>query len=211
MAKTTPFDNYLFEYEKWFDDNNFTFLSEAEAIRRIIPQKGKGVEIGVGSGIFALSLGIKEGCDPSVPMRLKAQNRGINAIEGVAENLPYKDSSFDYALMVTTICFVDDAHKTMQEINRILKPGGEVIMGFVDKNSPVGKLYLLHKEKSLFYKDAEFFSTEDINKLLIRNGFEIIQTYQTVFGKLNDINEIQQPEKGTGKGNFVVIKAKKYE
>jgi SAM-dependent methyltransferase len=152
-------------------------------------------EIGVGSGIFASAFGIKEGCDPSAPMRLKAQNRGINAIEGIAENLPYKNNSYDYALMVTTICFVDDAQKTLQKINRILKLGGEVIVGFVNKNSPVGKLYLLNKEKSLFYKDAEFFSTEDINKLLIRNGFEIIQTCQTVFGELNDIKEIQQPEK----------------
>jgi len=211
MARTTPFDNYLFEYEKWFDDNYFTFLSEAEAIRSILPPKGKGVEIGVGSGIFASALGIKEGCDPSAAMRLKAQERGIKVIEGIAENLPYKDSSYDYALMVTTICFVDDAQKTLQEINRILKPGGEVIIGFVDKNSPVGKLYLLHKEKSLFYKEAEFFSTEDINKLLIRNGFLIIQTCQTVFGGLNDIKDIQHPEKGSGKGSFVVIKAKKHE
>jgi ubiquinone/menaquinone biosynthesis C-methylase UbiE len=211
MAKTAPFENYLFEYEKWFDDNIFTFLSEAEAIRSILPQKGKVVEIGVGSGIFASALGIKEGCDPSASMRLKAQKRGINAIEGIAENLPYKDSSFDYALMVTTICFVDDAQKTFQEINRILKPGGEVIVGFVDKNSPVGKLYFLNKEKSLFYKEAEFFSTGDINKLLISNGFVIIETWQTVFGELNDIKDIQQPEKESGKGSFVMLKAKKTE
>jgi ubiquinone/menaquinone biosynthesis C-methylase UbiE len=209
MAKTTPFDNYLFEYEKWFDDNYFTFLSETAAIRSILPQKGKGVEIGVGSGIFALALGIKEGCDPSAIMRLKAQNRGINVIDGIAENLPYQDCTYDYALMVTTICFVDDAKKALQEIYRILKPEGEVIMGFVDKNSPVGKLYLLNKDKSLFYKDAEFFSTEDIYKLLINNGFVIIQTCQTIFGGLNDIKDIQQPEEGSGKGSFVVIKAKK--
>jgi SAM-dependent methyltransferase len=211
MAKTAPFDNHLVEYEKWFVDNIFTFLSEIEAIRSILPQKGKGIEIGVGSGIFASALGIKEGCDPSASMRIQAQKRGINVIDGIAENLPYKNSSFDYALMVTTICFVDDAQKTLQEINRILKPEGEVIVGFVDKNSPVGKLYLLNRGKSLFYKEAEFFSTEDINELLMSNGFVIIQSCQTVFGGLNDIKNIQQPEKGSGKGSFVVIKAKKHE
>lgn len=142
-------------------------------------------------------------------MRTKAIERGINVIEGIAENLPYEDESIDFTVMVTTICFVDDARKTFQEIKRILKPGGEVIVAFVDKNSPVGKLYLRGKENSLFYKDANFFSTEDIYKLLWDSDFTNEQTCQTIFGALDDIKEIQQPENGFGKGSFVIIKAKR--
>lgn len=209
MAKTTPFDNYLAEYEQWFDDYYFAFLSELKAIRSVLPAKGKGVEIGVGSSLFASAFGITEGCDPSEPMREKAIERGINAIKGVAENLPYGNESFDYALMVTTICFVDDPQQSIREIYRILKPHGEIIIGFVDKNSPVGKVYLKNKEQSTFYKDASFFSTVDIYKFLQFNGFTIRQTYQTVFGALTGINEIQRPEKGFSKGSFVVIKAQK--
>ena len=209
MPKTAPFDNNFPEYEQWFDDHHFAFLSEIEAIRKVLPSKGRGVEIGVGSGLFASALGIKEGCDPSANMRAKAIERGINAIEGIAENLPYEDESIDFTVMVTTICFVDDARKTFQEIKRILKPGGEVIVAFVDKNSPVGKLYLRGKEKSLFYKDANFFSTEDIYKLLWDSDFTNEQTCQTIFGALDDIKEIQQPENGSGKGSFVIIKAKR--
>jgi ubiquinone/menaquinone biosynthesis C-methylase UbiE len=114
MAKTKPFDDYISEYEQWFDDHYFAFLSEIEAIRSVLPSKGKGVEIGVGSGLFASALGIPEGCDPSATMRAKAIERGINAIEGIAENLPYNNESIDFSLMVTTICFVDDAHKAFQ-------------------------------------------------------------------------------------------------
>ncbi len=207
MAKTAPFDNHLAEYEQWFDNNYFAFRSELEAIRTMMPSKGRGVEIGVGSGLFASELGIEEGCDPSAAMLVKAGERGINAVEGIAENLPYKDKSIDFILMVTTICFVDDAQKTFKEIKRVLKPGGQVIIGYVDKNSTVGKIYLKHKEESLFYKDAIFFSTEDIYKLLWNNDFKIGQTCQTIFGSLEDLNEIQQPEPGSGKGSFVVIKA----
>jgi SAM-dependent methyltransferase len=209
MAKTIPFDNYLKEYEQWFDENNFVFLSELEAIRIALPSKGSGVEIGVGSGIFASPLGINEGCDPSDNMRAKAIERGINAIRGIAENLPYKNESFDYALMVTTICFVDDPNQALDEIYRILRPHGELIMAFVDKDSPLGKEYLKHKEKSLFYKDASFYSTEEIYHFLRSSGFSILQTCQTIFNPLGEINEIQQPEDGYNKGSFVVIKAKK--
>ena len=31
--------------------------------------------------------------------------------KGVCENLPYEDAQFDLALMVTTICFIDDVEK----------------------------------------------------------------------------------------------------
>ena len=159
MAKTEPFDNHLKEYEEWFDGNRFVYLSELEAIKKVIPTSGRGVEVGIGSGLFAAPLGIKEGCDPSDEMRSKAEKRELVTTKCVAENLPYESSSIDYVLMVTTICFVDDTNRTFEEIFRVLKPGGSVVVAFVDKDSPVGKLYLKNKEKSLFYKEATFFST----------------------------------------------------
>jgi ubiquinone/menaquinone biosynthesis C-methylase UbiE len=209
MAKTAPFDNYLSEYEQWFVDHHYVFLSEIEAIRKVMPSKGKGVEIGVGSGIFASALKIPEGCDPSATMRKKATERGINVIDGIAESLPYENGSYDYALMVTTICFVDDPQKSIREIHRILKPRGELVIGFVDKDSAVGREYLKNKEKSLFYKEAVFFSTKEVNRFLRDNGFTIKLTVQTVFGPLNLVKKIQQPESGSSKGSFVVINAKK--
>jgi len=209
MSKTKPFDEYSGEYEQWFSDNYNVFQSELEAIRRVLPQKGCGFEIGIGSGIFADPLGIKDGIDPSEVMRKLARERGLRAIEGVAENLPVADKSYDFALMVTTICFVDDLDKSFKEAYRILKDEGFIILGFVDKDSPVGKLYLESKDKSTFYKDAVFFSTEEVYEYLRNNNFRIIQTIQTVFGLLNEVKNTQLPEDGYGKGSFVVIKAQK--
>jgi hypothetical protein len=54
MAKTKPFNEHRHEYEQWFYDNYYVFRSELEAIRKVIPGKGKGIEIGTGSGIFSL-------------------------------------------------------------------------------------------------------------------------------------------------------------
>lgn len=211
MAKTKPFDEHLAEYEQWFIDHSYVFQSELAAIQRVLPPAGTGMEIGIGSGIFAQPLGIKNGVEPSGVMREKAGQRGIYAIYGVAEKLPYPDKSFDFVLMVTTICFVDDIRKSFSEANRVLKDNGCLIIGFVDKNSPVGKMYLQYKDESLFYREAVFWSTEEVYGILKESGFKIESTIQTVFGTLNNIKQIQEPEIGYGKGSFVVIKAIKCE
>jgi hypothetical protein len=111
--------------------------------------------------------------------------------------------------MITSICFVDDIYKSFQESHRILKDDSYFIIGFVDKNSPIGKFYLEHKEENIFYKDAVFYGTEELFEILKNAGFSIIQTWQTVFGMVNEINEVQSVLEGYGKGSFVVIKAKK--
>ncbi|HET54052.1 MAG TPA: class I SAM-dependent methyltransferase [Ignavibacteria bacterium] len=209
MTKHSVFDKHIDQYEKWFDDNNYVFQSELKAIQQLLPSEGKGVEIGVGSGIFAQPLGIIEGCDPSDAMREKAIERGIKALHGTAENLPYPTGSFDFALMVTTICFVNDAHKSISEVYRILKDKGKFIIAFVDKNSPVGKQYLKHKNESVFYKEATFYSTLDIYDLLWESDFKILKIVQTIFGELNAVEQIQHPVYSHGQGSFVVIKAEK--
>lgn len=211
MAKTKPFDEHLDEYEQWFVDHHYVFQSELAAIQRVLPKSCRGMEIGIGSGIFAKPLQIKNGIEPSRTMREKARKRGLDPIDGVAEKLPYPDKSYDFALMVTTICFVDDIRKSFREANRVLKNNGHLIIGFVDKTSPVGKLYLRYKNKSLFYKEAVFLSTEEVYNILKDSGFEIKTTLQTVFGTLDTINQIQEPENGYGKGSFIVIKAIKCE
>ena len=211
MAKTKVFDENIKEYEKWFIDNKWVYKSELQAVQNAIPKNKTGIEIGIGSGLFALPLGIKEGIEPSIQMRKRARDRNLKVIDAVAENLPYPDESWDFALMVTTICFVDDIVKSFQEASRVLKKNGHLIIGFVDKNSPIGKIYLEFQDESVFYKKATFFGTEDVYKILRDTGFEVEQTYQTVFGKLDKIKEIQEVLDGYGKGSFVVIKAKKTE
>ncbi len=207
MAKTEPFEKHFKRYEDWFVENKFAYLSELKALEEVIPKNKKGIEIGVGSGLFAKPLGIKFGVEPSAKMRKLAIERGIDVKEGVAENLPYQNNSFDFALMVTTICFVDDIEKSFLEIKRILKPMGKLILGFVDKDSEIGKIYLKNKEKSVFYKNAEFYSVGEVKLLLSKTGYMIDSIHQTLFGNIKEINEIQNPIKGYGKGSFVVITA----
>lgn len=206
---TEPFDKHYQKYEDWFDKNEYVYKSELKAVNHFIPQQGRGIEIGVGSGKFAEPLGIKMGVEPSESMRKLAKKRGIKVYDGVGENLNFADKSFDYVLMVTTICFLSDIKKAFKEVRRILKEDGKFIIGFVDRESELGKEYLKIKEDNVFYKNAVFYSTKDVITLLKEMKFENINTIQTIFGKLSEVKEIQDYKNGYGKGGFVVIKAVK--
>jgi len=209
MPKITPFEQYSSQYEAWFEKNIFAYKSEICAIKKVLPKNKHGVEIGIGSGKFAVPLGIKIGVDPSAKMRKITEKRGLKVIESVAEKLPFENSTFDFALMVTTICFLDNIEKSFQEAYRILKWCGCLVIGFVDKNSAVGKMYLQHKHESIFYKDADFYSVDEVVFYLKKSGFKDFIFYQTIFKNLKDIKKIEPVKRGYGKGSFVVIKARK--
>ena len=50
-----------------------------------------------------------------------ARQRGVEVIEGVAEALPFAEETFDFILMVTVDCFLDDVTQAFREANRVLK------------------------------------------------------------------------------------------
>jgi len=209
MPKIEPFERYEGRYEEWFERNRFAYESELLAIRTLLPESGEGIEIGAGSARFAAPLGIKVGVEPSGKMRELARDRGLEVVNGIAEALPFANSKFDFALMVTTICFLDNVEAAFKEAFRILKPDGCLVIGFIDKDSPIGKLYQQHKEDSVFYKLANFYSAEDVIFHLKRAGFKVFNFTQTIFHDLAEIREVEPVKEGYGEGSFVVIKGVK--
>ncbi len=208
MAKIEPFELFSDRYEAWFEENRTVYMSELEAVRRLLPEKKKGIEIGVGSGRFAAPLKIKFGIEPSSKMRLLAHKKGIITIAGIAEALPFRASRFDFILMTTTLCFLDNFQAALKEIRRTLKPYGKLIIGFVDKNSEIGRFYQKRKHKSVFYQNATFYSTEELIHDLTDTGFKNFQFVQTLFKPLKSIRTIEPLKTGHGEGSFVVICAK---
>ena len=205
MPKTEPFEKHFDQYEDWFVQNRYAYQSELEAVQRHLPGGSRGLEIGVGSGLFAEPLGIHHGVEPSAKMRGLAVKRGIHVVNGVAENLPFEDHIYDYALMVTTICFLDDVQLSLKEAWRILKPDGKLIIGFVDKNSPIGTLYETHKDENVFYRQAKFYSVDEITGFLKQTHFYALRYTQTIFQMLDKIKKPEEVKEGYGEGSFVVV------
>lgn len=206
MAKTTSFDGQADQYDAWFQKHNDLYQAEVEAFRSLIPVSGYGVEIGVGTGRFAVPLGIGIGVEPAPQMAELARQRGIEVLDGVAEALPFDDNSFDFAVMVTVVCFLDDVAKAFKEAWRILKPRGTLVVGFIDRESELGRIYDQKKEQNVFYRDATFYSVGELEILLTEAGFSSFSYRQTLLpGETPKLNVVE----GYGSGGFVVIRGHK--
>lgn len=206
MPKTRPFDRYSSEYDKWFDEHSAIYEAELAVIREFMHSySGNGLEVGIGTGRFAIPLGITTGIEPSVAMAAVAARSGISVFSAVAEQLPFEDDQFDLVLMVTVICFLDDVLQAFSEAYRVLKPGGSVLVGFIDKESVLGRQYMEKREKSLFYQEAVFYSAKEVMSFLRQVGFSSVVSKQTLLPVPPEDVILD----GYGQGAFVVMKGVK--
>src|SRR5690606_24770340 len=115
------------------------------------------LEIGMGNGFFVKDIigsdqSIKyTGCDYSPVMIDEASNINKEFIKrgqakfhlANAEELPFKNEVFDKILTVNTLYFWDDITRVFNEIKRVLKPKGELVITIRPKdemaNYPVTK------------------------------------------------------------------------
>jgi len=201
------FDEYYREYDLWYERNKLAYLSELEAVKIALPEEGRGLEVGVGTGRFASRLGIPYGIDPSFRMAKLAEDRGVRVIVARGEEMPFKDDEFDYALIAITLCFVRDPERVIRETRRVLRDGGRIIVAIIDRDSFLGRAYQVKKSK--FYEEARFFSVDEVVNLLGESGFDDFSLLQTIFRFPHELEEVERVEVGYGRGGFVVISARK--
>jgi len=180
-----PFDAIAENYDRWYEipEGKTIFNAELKCLRSLqdTPQ-GRWLEVGVGTGRFAYSLGIVEGIDPSPRMLDLATGRGIRTYVGSAERLPFADGSFDGILMALTLCFVADARQALGECWRVLRPKGRLLLGIVPLDSPWGEEYIEKASKGHpVYALAHFRTVENILELAENNGFKLIDVASTLF------------------------------
>ena len=206
QANIDTFDKGALAYDDWFNRHAVLYKNEQKAILQALPKKGMGVEIGSGTGRFTKALNISIGVEPAAGMAKLAIARGINVVKADACSLPFHDHSFEYALMVTTVCFLNDIPKAFTEVYRIIKNEGYFIVAIIDKDSKMGKKYEAKKSASPWYRDAHFHSVAEITELLSQSGFTNFHFWQTLF---TDKEQTEEPIPGFGSGSFVVIQSQK--
>ena len=113
-----------------------------DALRYCIPKKGFWVDLGAGKG--QVSIPLIEATDNPVVMldpdkdamaeglkiaREKGLQTRLSAVVGVAEEMPFLDNSVDFVLSRGSIFFWNDPVKGLQEVYRVLRPGGSAYIG----------------------------------------------------------------------------------
>jgi len=166
----------------------------------------KLLEVGFGLGTdlfqFAASGATVAGVDLSpAHLRIASRRFGLYGIPadlrlGDAENLPFEDSSFDVVYSFGVLHHTPDTKKAVDEILRILKPGGRSIIGVYHRYSAfylfavLGESYLLrlgflresyrrtlskieHREHSNACPLVKLYSRRSLRRLL--QGFREVQ------------------------------------
>ncbi len=206
MLSDNPFAVYTGEYEEWFEKYPLVFQAELKALKSLMPS-GSALEVGVGSGRFALPLKVAMGVDPCPEMLSLAHQRGIRTALGRAEALPLPAGRFDCLLLITVLCFLTEPERALSEARRVLRPGGHLLLAFIDRHSPLGWEMHRHRQKSSFYRRAHFYSADEVLALLQRTGFKDFSCCQTIFRPLPEIDAGEEVKPGCGQGAFVVVRA----
>jgi demethylmenaquinone methyltransferase/2-methoxy-6-polyprenyl-1,4-benzoquinol methylase len=115
------------------------------------------LDVACGTGLVAVAaakvLGTAENItclDPSVGMLEVARTKlPARFVEGRAEQMPFPDDSFDFLTMGYALRHVTSLEDTFREYQRVLKPGGKLLIMEVTKPSgPVGgflfRIYFRH-------------------------------------------------------------------
>ncbi len=95
----------------------------------------KILDVGCGTGISSDLPGDVTGIDPSGELLMIAKKRGIKAIKGKAEALPFDDNSFDIVISLTAAQNFDDIKKGIKEIKRVSK--GKVAVSILKKSRKI--------------------------------------------------------------------------
>jgi SAM-dependent methyltransferase len=159
-------------YERWFNNpcNRFTLdLQNRLMLDLLRPFRGETL-LDIGCGIGASTIPILDaglqvtGLDPSpymLDIAIKNVGNRVDLHRGFAENLPFEDNSFNYACLVTTLEFVDDPQKALEEACRVAKD--RIFIGVLNRYALKG---LQRRVKGIFtstiYNRARFFSIWEI-------------------------------------------------
>jgi ubiquinone/menaquinone biosynthesis C-methylase UbiE len=171
ISSRRVFDEHAGEYDRWYDEHDDVYQAQLRMLRRAIPYHGRGLEVGAGSGRFAVPLGIRCGIDPSRELVRMAKSRGNEVVQGEGEHLPYHAGSFDYVLMMTVICFLEDVTAVFHEANRVLRPGGVLVVGFIEEGGEIQRIYHHEPTKGRFLRFATFRTAGDVDMFFRDAGF----------------------------------------
>ncbi len=177
------------------DGANMTFLEAGANLNRVMAQRGRlnananVIDVGCGSGTIAVALCQDFGCRvtgvdlsgvrianaiDSLEEHSEEVQRKVTFQKASATDLPFAEASFSHAWSQATIYHVPDKVKVLQEVFRVLEPGGFFVFDDLIKPQPeIGeKARKFVYERLLYDTDFSFASYQAV---LRETGFEVLE------------------------------------
>ena len=225
VAKKMLFDDWPARYDEWFETpiGRAVRKHEAQMIGEFLsPQPEERVlDAGCGTGVFTLDIlaagASVVGLDISGPMISVARKKTIgypfSAVRGDMLRLPFRDNYFDKAVSITALEFIKDARSAVDELFRVTRPGGCVVVATLNSLSSraVRRKTEPQGNEEDVWESAFFRSPDDL--LALSPGKGVVRT-AVHFGQDDDPNGVARIERlgrsrGLRTGAFVAVRWEK--
>lgn len=182
------------------DDDNFR-LRRDFTVKYVIDNYDESAtlcDIGCGAAPVTLDLlrrgynvvGLDYSSDMLSNARQRLVSENINTkplINGNSESLPFVNESFNCAICLGVISYVENYENIIKEIQRVLKPNGTLIISFRNNhnlimNDPVilfkhlikKLIFRKNNKKSKIFRIGQYLDREQVLALIISNNFSYI-------------------------------------
>lgn len=175
----TGYENYFEQCTHGLIEEYFSIVKHASGMKT-----GRLLDVGSGPGnlvAHAIDMGWDAvGQEISQWACTRAREKGIPVLEGPLEDQHLPDASFDAASMFDVLEHLTDPRRTVEEIRRVLKPGGVLVI----ETPNIGGLFarFVYRDRSDLVKPRShicLFSPRSIRRLMDEAGFSrlTVQTF----------------------------------
>jgi len=180
----TQFDLWA-RYRQFFSP--FFLLNNRKVVKILNPKMGSSLlDVGCGWGILLEQMSLLErnlhlfGVDISPQMVAVAQskcskNKGAEIKEGSADNLPYKDNSFDSITCLLSFHHHPDSLRSLKEMFRVIKPGGRLYLQDPFMGGIITKIMMTLNNFLFQEKDIHVFTKQEMHALFKQAGYQNIK------------------------------------
>lgn len=172
-------------------------------ILSLIPVDGYLLDIGCGTGLFTelyTERGEAAGLDISKRMIEKAVKRlpDHSFVVGTADRLPFQDESFDTCTSLLAFSYLNNPEKMLNEVYRILKPGGTLAVCTLGKNLFTSGLpavysigeFLKVKKIGVGSFGERYYSTQEMHSLFTKAGYSDIAIKRCSFAHISLVDPL---------------------
>lgn len=174
------FDNEAKNYDQWYTTKMGNFVDKVETECAFKLFKGNGIkkvlDVGCGTGNFSIKLAKMgydvTGVDISDEMlkiakkKAKKERLNIEFYNMDIYDLSFPSNYFDAVFSMAAFEFIQYPEKAINELFRVTKKGGDILVGTINRDSKWGELYMTKKfRENTVFKYAYFKNLQDLKNL----------------------------------------------